>query len=111
MHNFKRRAIESGYNLFCTQLGIDLDRIQVTVFRGDKRAELDRGSIALWREVGIPDQNIRLGDRDGNWQEPADDQTACGPITELYVDGLKVWSVTFYEFIQEPDGTLTPGSY
>lgn len=101
---FKREAIQFGYDFFFKDLGIDLDRAYVTVFRGDKEAALDQESIAIWRELGIPDKNIRMGDREDNWWGPTGETGPCGPTTEIYVDGIEVWNIVFNEYVKEANG-------
>ncbi|MBI4175104.1 alanine--tRNA ligase [Candidatus Berkelbacteria bacterium] len=102
---FKREAIQLAYDLFFKEFGISLDRAYVTVFRGDKEAPLDQEAIALWRELGISDDKIRMGDREDNWWGPTGETGPCGPTTEIYIDGIEVWNIVFNEYVKQADGS------
>lgn len=105
---FKREAIQFGYDFFFEELGIDKQRAYVTVFRGDKEVALDQESIAIWRSLGIPDDKIRMGDREDNWWGPTGTTGPCGPTTEIYIDGIEVWNIVFNEFVREANGRFRP---
>ncbi|MDZ4862172.1 MAG: alanine--tRNA ligase [Gemmatimonadota bacterium] len=128
---FKREAITFAWELVTspTHLGIDPNRLRVTVHHTDAEA---RG---LWREIaGLPDHRVYgLGDTDNFWQ--MGDTGPCGPCTEIYVDlrtggradgrteiipqaefevlaesgqMLEIWNLVFMQFDRSADGTLTP---
>ena len=105
--DFKRRAIQSSHNFFFRKLSVNPDDVYVTVFRGDKDIPLDKESIQLWRELGIPDKNIRMGGREENWWGPSTKTGLCGPMTEIYVDDVKVWSIVFNEYVKDADGIFS----
>ena len=102
--DFRRRAIESCFYFFSKKLDIKASDISVTVFRGDKDAPLDEESIRIWRELGIRDDKIRMGDREENWNGPTSETGPCGPTTEIYVADLRVWSIAFNEYLKNADG-------
>jgi alanyl-tRNA synthetase len=84
---FKGQSIPWGWELSTQGFGMDPDRIWVTVFGGDEELGLgpDEEAIAVWREVGVPDERIvRLGREDNFWQ--AGPSGPCGPCSELYLD-------------------------
>ena len=136
---FKRDAIAYAWEFVTSKeyLGIDADRLRVTVHHGDKEAR------ALWREVAsLPDHRIYgLGDKDNFWQ--MGDTGPCGPCTEMYVNlewsagretageggrgradhvvsqadferlaeegrYLEIWNLVFMQYDRSADGTLTP---
>lgn len=105
---FKKEAIQLAYDFILKELQISPDRVYVTVFRGDKETALDQASIAIWRELGISDDKIRMGDREDNFWGPTGETGPCGPTTEIYVDGIEVWNVVFNEFLKTKDGTYQP---
>ncbi len=128
---FKRDAIAFAWE-FVTgpkYLGIDPDRLRVTVHHSDDEAR------KLWLELSsLPDHRIYgLGDKDNFWQ--MGDTGPCGPCTEIYVDlrkerpadvraevirkeqfeelaesgqMLEIWNLVFMQFDRSADGTLTP---
>src|SRR5712664_1355231 len=79
---FKKEAIEYAWEWVTSSewLGIDPDRLYVTVHHSDDEAR------KLWRQVtGIADTRIfGLGDKDNFWQLA--DTAPAGPNTELNVD-------------------------
>ena len=131
---FKRDAIAYAWEFVTSKdyLGIDPDRLRVTVHHTDDEAR------ALWREIaGLPDHRIYgLGDEDNFWQ--MGDTGPCGPCTEIYVDlewraggsgrerseivvsqaeferlaedgrFLEIWNLVFMQYDRAADGTLTP---
>ena len=124
---FKKEAIEYAWEWVTSQhwLGIDPDRLYVTVHHSDDEAR------KLWRQVtGISDSRIfGLSDKDNFWQ--MGDTGPCGPCSEILVDIrgtahgarsrdlgldqfvvlgeegklLEVWNLVFMQFDQQPDGT------
>ncbi|PYP09289.1 MAG: hypothetical protein DMD59_09400, partial [Gemmatimonadetes bacterium] len=79
---FKKEAIEFAWEWVTSSqwLGIDPDRLYVTVHHSDDEAR------KLWRQVtGIADARIfGLGDKDNFWQ--MGDTGPCGPCSEILVD-------------------------
>src|SRR2546423_7078596 len=79
---FKKEAIEYAWEWVTSRqwLGIDPDRLYVTVHHSDDEAR------TLWRQVtGIAESRIfGLGDKDNFWQ--MGDTGPCGPCSEILVD-------------------------
>ena len=122
---FKKEAIEFAWEWVTSSewLGIDPDRLYVTVHHSDDEAR------KLWRQVtGIVDTRIfGLGDKDNFWQ--MGDTGPCGPCSEILVDirekgegrgtpglddfvrlseegrFLEIWNLVFMQFDQQPDGS------
>jgi alanyl-tRNA synthetase len=123
---FKQESIPWGWELSTQGFGMDPERIWVTVFGGDEELRLgpDEEAIAVWREVGVPDERIvRLGREDNFWQ--AGPAGPCGPCSELYLDRgegfgaagerpgddtdrfLEFWNHVFMTYDLGADGLLT----
>ncbi|HLZ44591.1 MAG TPA: alanine--tRNA ligase [Gemmatimonadales bacterium] len=123
---FKKEAIEYAWEWVTSSswLGIDPDRLYVTVHHSDDEAR------KLWRQVtGISDSRIfSLGDKDNFWQMA--DTGPAGPNTELNVDlrskhergngeltteqfvelnesgkQLEIWNLVFMQYDLQPDGS------
>ncbi|MYG37341.1 MAG: alanine--tRNA ligase, partial [Gemmatimonadetes bacterium] len=77
---FKREAIAYGWEFLTGEMGLEPDRLFVTVHYTDDEA------AALWTEVaGVsPDRIYRLGDKDNFWQMA--DTGPCGPCSEVHYD-------------------------
>jgi len=85
---FKDEAIKWSYEFLTSKeegLGLDPNRLYVTVFQGDENAPEDIESQTIWQSVGIPQERIyKLGAKD-NWWSPGDNGP-CGPDTEMFYD-------------------------
>ncbi|MDQ6852107.1 MAG: alanine--tRNA ligase, partial [Actinomycetota bacterium] len=115
---FKADAIPWGWEFVTGVLGLDPDRLWVTVHETDDEAE------AIWRDVvGLPPERIqRMGDE--NFWRMAD-TGPCGPSSEIFWDlgpqagpeggparsqdrYIEIWNLVFMQFDAQPDGTLPP---
>ncbi len=123
---FKKEAIEYAWEWVTSSrwLGIDPDRLYVTVHHSDDEAR------KLWRQItGISEARIfGLGDKDNFWQMA--DTGPAGPNTELNVDlrpknergkgelttdefvrlneegkQLEIWNLVFMQYDLQPDGS------
>jgi alanyl-tRNA synthetase len=71
---------------FTEELGLEKDRIAVTVFAGDDDAQRDDEAITVWRSLGIPDERIFPLGKEDNWWGPIAATGPCGPDSELFYD-------------------------
>ncbi|CAN5697956.1 alanine--tRNA ligase [soil metagenome] len=122
---FKEDAIRFAWDFLTEELGLDSERIFVTVHHTDDEA------YDLWRDqVGVPESRIfRLGDRDNFWQMA--DTGPCGPCSELHYDlrdpeartapdqatfeelgeagiFIELWNLVFMQFDRDAEGVLNP---
>jgi alanyl-tRNA synthetase len=124
---FKEDSIRFGWELSVDGLGIDREKIWVTVFGGDDELGLgpDEEAIAIWKGIGVPDERIvRLPRSENFWQ--AGPTGPCGPCSEMYLDRgaefggendrpgddtdrfLEYWNHVFMTYDLGEDGSLTP---
>jgi alanyl-tRNA synthetase len=115
---FKADAIRWSWEFYTDVLGLDPDRLWVTVHTTDDEAE------SIWRDdVGLPVERIqRLGD-DNFWRMA--DTGPCGPSSEIFWDlgpeygeatgpaknedrYVEIWNLVFMQFDAKPDGELVP---
>jgi alanyl-tRNA synthetase len=77
---FKKEAIQYAWEFLTQEIGLDKNRLHVSVF------ETDNDSYDLWNTViQIPAERIhRLGAEHNFWQ--MGDVGPCGPCTEIYID-------------------------
>ena len=134
---FKKEAIEWSFEFLTDKkwLGLDPEKIYVSIFEGDTDASEDEESIKIWREVfkkaGI---TADIGSRifpypkSKNWWGPAGTTGPCGPDSEMFYDTelplhdkklhgntchincncgryLEVWNDVFMEYNKKADGT------
>ncbi|MFP4210694.1 MAG: alanine--tRNA ligase [Alkalispirochaeta sp.] len=124
---FKEGAIKMSWEFLTGEqwLGIDPDRISVTVFAGDGDVPRDDDSAAVWEEVGIPRERIYYLGRGDNWWGPAGQTGPCGPDSEMFIDTgipgtaesrpgvsdgkyLEVWNDVFMQYNKDADGNYNP---
>ncbi len=116
---FKELAIPLAWEFVTEVLGLDPERLWVTVHTSDDEAE------AIWREtVGLPAERIQRLDEDNFWQMA--DTGPCGPSSEIFWDMgaeygegggpahgdeerfVEIWNLVFMQFDQHEDGSRTP---
>ena len=114
---FKSEAIAYAWELLTEVLGIDGERLWVSVHHSDDDA------AAIWRQgVGLPADRIQRMGADNFWE--MGDTGPCGPSSEIYYDKgeafgdaggpahgaerryLEIWNLVFMQYNREPDGTL-----
>jgi len=121
---FKEDAIRFGFEVSTEVLGLDPDRIWITIFEGNDSVPGDDEARERWIELGIPAERIQaLGEADNFWK--AGPTGPCGPNTELYFDRgpafgpeggprvggdryLEYWNLVFMQYERAADGTLSP---
>ncbi len=123
---FKQGAAEFAWELSTKGFGFDPERIWISVFGGDEELGIgpDDEAIAIWREIGVPDDRIiLLGREDNFWQSGP--TGPCGPCSELYLDRgpdfgpdsdrpgddtermLEFWNLVFMQNALHEDGSVT----
>jgi len=124
---FKKEAIEMSWDFLISSkwLGLDKNRIAISVFKGDQDAPLDQESINIWESIGIPKARISRLSKKDNWWEPAGQTGPCGPDTEMFywVDDknpapeefdsqderwVEIWNDVFMEYNKTADGKYEP---
>jgi alanyl-tRNA synthetase len=84
---FKEEAIEWSFTFLTSKeegLGLDPDRLYITVFEGNQDAPKDEETFNIWKKY-IPEERIYFMDAESNWWSPGDNGP-CGPDTEMFYD-------------------------
>ncbi len=121
---FKRDAIRFAWEFLTDHMGLDPDRLWITIYEEDDEAE------ELWlAETPVPAERIvRCGEKDNFWA--MGDTGPCGPCSEIHYDQgpgiypcpdpdrcgpecdcdrfLELWNMVFMQFERAPDGTMEP---
>jgi alanyl-tRNA synthetase len=118
---FKRDAIVFAWEFITQRLGLDPERLHITVFRDDDEA------AQLWvSEAGVsPERVTRMGEQSNFWA--MGDTGPCGPCTEIFYDHgpgiaggppgspdedgdryVEIWNLVFMQYERAADGKLTP---
>ncbi|WP_224243945.1 alanine--tRNA ligase [Hyalangium gracile] len=130
---FKADAIAYGWEFVTRTLGLDTQRLAVTVFNGEGGIPWDEEAFELWAKQGVPrDRIYKLGLKDNFWA--MGDTGPCGPCSEIhYHQGddipcaevsagrkcqgvacdcdrwLEIWNLVFMQFERkEKDAPLIP---
>ncbi len=116
---FKADAIPWAWELLTGELGLDGDRVWVSVYTEDDEA------AAIWRDVvGLPAERIQRMGEDNFWE--MGETGPCGPSSEIYYDRgpelgpeggplhggeeryVELWNLVFTQYDRRADGTLDP---
>lgn len=119
---FKEDAIKLCWGFLTEELGLDKERLYITIYKDDDEAG------ELWQKVaGVPPERIyKLGEKDNFWS--MGDTGPCGPCSEVHFDQgeevgcgpncgigkcdcdryLEIWNLVFMQYDQAEDGTRTP---
>ncbi len=83
---FKKEAIEFSFEFLTSPkwLGLDKNRLAVSVFEGDSDAPFDDEAFETWKSLGIPEKRIAKLPKKNNWWGPAGETGPCGPDTEMF---------------------------
>ncbi len=88
---FKKDAITWSWEFITSQeegLGLDPNRLYITVFGGNEDAPKDEETYNTWLSLGVPETHIYWMDgklAEKNWWSPGDNGP-CGPDTEMFYD-------------------------
>ncbi|MEW6610865.1 MAG: alanine--tRNA ligase [Patescibacteria group bacterium] len=128
---FKKEAIVWSWE-FLTHprwLGIDPERLAVSIFAGDRDAPRDDEAEQFWLNVGVPKNCIFTYPKEKNWWGPAGETGPCGPDTEMFYDTRRphdprfgkechpncdcgrwteIWNDVFMQFNKQADGAYVP---
>ena len=122
---FKQEAISMAWELLTSRFGIRPDRLYVTVFGGDAKANLaeDSESQAIWEKYIPAERILKCGMKDNFWE--MGDTGPCGRSTEIHYDMIggrdasllvnkddptvvELWNLVFVEYNRHEDGKLQP---
>lgn len=84
---FKDEAIAWSYEFLTSKeegLGLDPNRLYVTVFEGDENSPKDTEAFEIWKKF-IPENRIYFMGAKSNWWSVGDNGP-CGPDTEMFYD-------------------------
>ena len=81
---FKKESISWSFELLTNVLEIPLDKLAVTVFRGNEIVARDEESASIWKSLGVSEDRIAYLGEEDNWWPNMELLGPCGPDTEIF---------------------------
>lgn len=123
---YKEEAISMSWEFLTGKrwLGLDPNKISVTVFAGNDDIPRDNESVDIWRKMGVTDDRIFYLPAEDNLWGPAGETGPCGPCTEMFFDTGKdpcsnkcqpgcncgkyfeIWNDVFMTYNKRSDGSF-----
>lgn len=116
---FKEQAISFAWNFLTQELGLDAQKLLVTIYYEDDEA------FDIWhKQIGLPTEKIiRIATSDNFWS--MGDTGPCGPCSEIFYDHgehiwggppgspeedgdrfIEIWNLVFMQFNRQADGSM-----
>lgn len=121
---FKKESITWSFELLTKHLNIPIEKLSVTVFKGNDIVPADNESADLWKSLGISENKIAFLGEDDNWWPNMELTGPCGPDTEIFYwrsdeevpskfdpendNWVEIWNNVFMQYNHKPDGTFEP---
>ena len=120
---FKKESITWSFEFLTRVLEIPIERLAVTVFKGNDIVSPDNESASIWKELGISEKRIKYLGEDDNWWPNMESTGPCGPDTEIFYfrseddvpeefdtsdeRWVEIWNNVFMQYNHSEDGTFT----
>jgi len=121
---FKKESINWSFELLTKYLNIPVEKLAVTVFKGNEIVPADTESAEIWESLGIKEERIAFLGEENNWWPNMELLGPCGPDTEIFYwrsenevpekfdpedeNWVEIWNNVFMQYNHEQDGTFTP---
>jgi len=121
---FKKESITWSFELLTKVLEIPLDKLAVTVFRGNDIVARDEESASIWKSLGVSEDRIAYLGEEDNWWPNMELTGPCGPDTEIFYfrsdeatpkvfdpsdkRWVEIWNNVFMQYNHNEDNTFTP---
>ncbi len=120
---FKKESIAWSFEFLTKVLEIPVERLAVTVFKGNSIVPADDESAELWKSFGISENKIAYLGEEDNWWPNMQLQGPCGPDTEIFYwrsnepipekfnpedeKWVEIWNNVFMQYNHEQDDTFS----
>ena len=121
---FKQESISWSYELLTKYLNIPVEKLAVTVFKGNEIVPADTESADIWKSLGIKEERIAFLGEENNWWPNMELLGPCGPDTEIFYwrseeevpekfdpeneNWVEIWNNVFMQYNHEQDGSFAP---
>lgn len=127
---FKEEAIAWAWEFLTECLGLEKNRLYVTIFEGDKEdnLSLDNEAATYWKKYIAPERILTGNKKDNFWE--MGETGPCGPCSEIHIDlrseeerasipganlvnrdhpqVVEIWNLVFMQYDRKSDGHLEP---
>ena len=120
---FKEESISWSFEFLTKVLKVPVEKLAVTVFKGNNIVAPDDESANIWRKMGLTDKRIKYLGEDDNWWPNMELTGPCGPDTEIFYFStdeevpeefdpeddrwVEIWNNVFMQYNHNADGTFT----
>ena len=121
---FKKESISWSFELLTKRLNIPVEKLAVTVFKGNDIVPADHESAEIWESLGVNKNRIAYLGEENNWWPNMELTGPCGPDTEIFYwrsnepvpevfdpedeTWVEIWNNVFMQYNHEADGTFKP---
>ena len=121
---FKKEPISWSFEFLTKKLEIPVEKLAVTVFKGNDIVPADTESAEIWESLGIKKDKIAFLSEEHNWWPNMEMLGPCGPDTEIFYwrseepvpekfdeeneNWVEIWNNVFMQYNHEENGKFTP---
>lgn len=121
---FKKESISWSFEFLTKKLEIPVEKLAVTVFKGNDIVPADIESAEIWESLGIKKDKIAFLSEEHNWWPNMEMLGPCGPDTEIFYwrseepvpekfdeeneNWVEIWNNVFMQYNHEENGKFTP---
>lgn len=121
---FKEESISWSFEFLTKVLNIPVEKLAVTVFKGNSVVSSDQESAEIWARLGISEDHIAYLGEEDNWWPNMELTGPCGPDTEIFYfrsddeipkvydpeddRWVEIWNNVFMEYMHNQDNSFSP---
>lgn len=121
---FKKESISWSFEFLTKKLEIPVEKLAVTVFKGNDIVPADTESAEIWESLGIKKDKTAFLSEEHNWWPNMEMLGPCGPDTEIFYwrseepvpekfdeeneNWVEIWNNVFMQYNHEENGKFTP---
>ena len=121
---FKKESISWSFEFLTKKLEIPVEKLAVTVFKGNDIVPADTESAEIWESLGIKKDKMAFLSEEHNWWPNMEMLGPCGPDTEIFYwrseepvpekfdeeneNWVEIWNNVFMQYNHEENGKFTP---
>ncbi len=120
---FKKESISWSFEFLTKVLEVPVEKLAVTVFKGNDIVPADDESADIWKSLGIKEERIAFLGEEHNWWPNMEAFGPCGPDTEIFYwrsdsktpnkfdpedeNWVEIWNNVFMQYNHEENGKFT----